>query len=116
MAVAGSTFEDVLYGAHLNKQWKPVVLCEGETDTWAADRFLNGEMTVLGLPTGAKRPTDGQLEIVGDRTVYLAFDSDSAGNAAAEEWAKKLRFSQRIEFPSGEDLCSAGPAFLEGIL
>jgi hypothetical protein len=46
-------FDDVLYGLWKDDGQKPVVLVEGESDTWATHAAVGSQFTVLGLPLGA---------------------------------------------------------------
>lgn len=109
MAVSGSDFLGTLYGEALDDGERPVLLCEGETDTWAAHCFTGATYNVLGLPTGARGPTEAQLAIIGQRQVYLAFDNDDAGNNAALLWKEHLPNARRLKLPIGSDICTLGP-------
>lgn len=89
MAAAGSSFDAVLYG-----EWRdddparPVILCEGETDTWAAAYLLEG-YSALGTPTGVGAHAK-QATLLAGRKVYLAFDGDVAGRKGLRRWAAAL--------------------------
>lgn len=109
LAVAGSDFLTTLYGEHLDDGERPVLLCEGESDTWAAHCGFGSAYNVLGLPTGARGPTEAQLTIVGQRQVYLAFDNDDAGNNAALLWKEALPLARRLKLPVNADICALGP-------
>lgn len=112
MSVAGSDFSRTLYGEWMDDGVRDVLLCEGESDTWAAHAHLKNSFNVLGLPSGARGPTATQLEIVGDRTVWIAFDNDDAGNTAALQWKEALPKARRLKLPVGSDICSLGPESL----
>lgn len=109
-SVAGSDFSGTLYGEHLDTGEKDVLLCEGETDVWAAHCAVGSQYDVLGLPTGAKGPTPEQLALIGARQVFIAFDNDDAGNNAALLWKEALPLSRRLKLPIKSDICSLGPA------
>ena len=91
MAAAGSDFSDILYG-----QWRdtnktlPVLLCEGESDVWAAAHALAGTHSVMGLPTGAGA-FPSQAPRLADRDVVLAFDGDETGRRALVAWVTALQ-------------------------
>jgi DNA primase len=84
-------FSGVLYG-----EWwdchtdRTVVLCEGETDTWAANQaLLWSDYTPLGVPTGVGSHPLQAVTLAG-RDVRIAFDGDEAGRAGALRWAEAL--------------------------
>lgn len=108
MSAPGSCLTGVYYG-----EWrdtdpsKTVVLCEGETDTWAAQYHLGDTHIALGLPTGAgSHPS--HLDRLAGRTVVVAFDGDVAGRKAAVNWSGSL--SKRncrvyvVPLPDGMDV------------
>lgn len=109
LSVAGSDFFGTLYGEHLDTGDKDVLLCEGETDTWAAHCAYKEHYAVLGLPTGAKGPTEAQITLINGRPVLLAFDNDDAGNNAAVLWKEALPTARRLRLPVQADLCALGP-------
>lgn len=86
----GSSFGNVLYA-----EWRdtdpalPVVLCEGESDVWAATWAMAGTCVVLGLPTGAGAHPKQAVQLAG-RTVVLALDGDKAGRIALLKWYHAL--------------------------
>lgn len=90
LAAAGSDFSGVLYGENRDDDTtRPVLLCEGETDTWAAAHALGASWTVLGLPTGVGANPKQASSLAG-RKVYLAFDGDVAGRKGVRRWAAAL--------------------------
>lgn len=93
---------------------RPVILAEGETDTWAAWLALGDEYEVLGVPGAGKTPSlvdDGTLT---GREVYLMFDPDGPGIQGMNAWAEHLLLhgsSPRIVIaPEGLDLSKMSPA------
>jgi len=89
MAAAGADFSEVLYGEWLDNGTSAVLLCEGESDVWAARTALPG-WSVLGLPTGAgSHPR--QAHSLSGRNVVLAFDGDATGRAALRNWFDALQ-------------------------
>ena len=117
----GSRLTEVLYG-----EWRdtdpsrPIILCEGESDTWVAAWHMEDRgYTVLGLPAGASAHPRCAASLTG-RSVVLAFDGDDAGRAGALRWARELvsvgcRVSI-VPLPDGFDLCSLSDPvpYLEG--
>lgn len=80
-ALAGSTFNDLLYGEWMDDSTKDVVLAEGESDVWAGT-FADPQYIWLGLPTGAgKREglSHAQVKRLAGRRVILASDGDKTG-------------------------------------
>lgn len=112
LAAAGSDFSGTLYGEQRddNDTTRPVLLCEGETDTWAAAHALGASWSVLGLPTGVGANPKQAVSLAG-RKVYLAFDGDEAGRKGVRRWAAALIANEATVFvvpvPDGVDLASA---------
>lgn len=113
IAMAGSKLAGSLYGA-----WRPtpdltgpVLLCEGESDTWAASWALRGTNWVcLGLPAGAGSPPRwDQTRWFRDRRVFTAFDPGTAGEAATERWSAALGASFGGAIPLLADLGETPP-------
>lgn len=108
-ATSGSSFNDVLYGLWLDDGIKPVILCEGETDVWAADHAMSETHVALGIPTGV-RSAPKQAELLTGRTVLIAFDGDAAGRAGTKTWEKALKDAgAKVSFailPDGQDLAT----------
>jgi hypothetical protein len=84
-----------LYGAwryETRRAQKPVLLCEGETDTWAAAYQVEDVFDVYGLPTGTGTViSDELLAPLRGRRVTIAFDADDAGQKATAKWEFALR-------------------------
>lgn len=93
MAASGSDFSETLYGEWLDTDpSKKVLLCEGESDVWAAMGTLAGKYAVLGLSTGAgSYPT--QASTLTGRDVVLAFDGDQTGRRALVQWVTALQLA-----------------------
>lgn len=111
LSAAGSDFSDVLYA-----EWRdtdttlPVVLCEGESDVWAAQTAMGEEWIALGIPTGVGAHPKQAGNLAG-RKVVIAFDGDEAGRAGAVRWFAALdAFDCDVRIaavPDGTDLASA---------
>lgn len=110
ISAPGSALVGTYYG-----EWRdtdpslPVVLCEGETDTWAAAFHLGAEYVALGLPSGAgSHPSN--IERLRGREVIIAFDGDEAGRKGALTWSTTLRDAGCSVFivplPDGVDVAS----------
>lgn len=83
-----------LYGWHaLNPQVRSVMLVEGEPDVLAASTY---GFEVLGIPNGGGGGRQHEWiesewdELMRFDTIYLAIESDTAGNAAVHELAERL--------------------------
>lgn len=90
MAAPGTEFTDILYGEWLDDGTKPVLLCEGESDVWAAWNAVGDRYAVLGLPTGVGRPPVQANRLAG-REVVLAFDGDEAARQSLVRWYEALK-------------------------
>lgn len=115
IAFSGSRL-DSLYGAWRDRGQPYVIVCEGESDTWAtAWLFREDDVLVVGLPSGVSaRVKETWVDQLRDRVVTLMFDADDAGRRGCAHWvgkvagpAKELRIAS---LPEGEDAVSAGPA------
>lgn len=116
LAAPGSKFDGLLYGEWRDDPSKPVILCEGETDTWAAAYYLSQQYSVLGLPTGAGTSPDGLVDRFAGRLVVVAFDGDNSGRSAARRWAEALKNKAQVwvvPLPQGSDLWGLGSALPE---
>lgn len=89
-SVKGSTFPR-LYGAPLHPDGVSVVVCEGESDTWTMDRYVEAPFTpvvsplVVGLPSGAGTFKPEWADWLADAgQVVLALDDDEAGRSATQ--------------------------------
>lgn len=105
---------DSLYGIWRAHGYKDVVLCEGESDTWAAAWALRDQsVDVLGLPSGVSaRPRAEWVDYLRDKRVTLLFDADDAGRRGAASWIGKLIGASEVvrvaSLASGEDAVSVG--------
>lgn len=108
MSASGADYSDVFYAEWMDDGRAPVLLCEGESDVWAAHSALP-TWTVLGLPNGAGSYPKQAHKLAG-RHVVLAFDGDDAGRKALYVWydaLKDIAKSVRIVvMPDGEDLAT----------
>lgn len=118
MAASGAPLNGNLYGDwRADDGEKPIILCEGESDTWYAHYHVGEQYLVLGLPVGVQSSTDPATRMAG-RTVFLAFDGDgdavdgTKGRGATKRWAEALELAgadvKVIPIPDGLDLSSAG--------
>jgi len=91
----------------------PVLLTEGETDTWAAWTHLGDEYEVLGVPGVGNPPSTLGGEYLAGRTVYIAFDPDDAGRGARDQWTEYLigigAEVRIIVVPTGKDIAKLYP-------
>lgn len=112
MAVTGSSWSGHLYGDWFpDDDDRPILLCEGESDTWYAHFYVGEVYRVLGLPTGTNSST-APAERMAGRTVFIAFDGDQPGRSASQKWAEELeRHGANVRIvpvPEGKDLSTAG--------
>lgn len=111
IAYTGSQL-DSLYGAWRDVGRNDVVLCEGESDTWAVAYLLRDRaIDVVGVPSGVTaKPRPEWVEQVRGRNVTILFDADDAGRRGLISWIKALGSgSVRVAMlPEGEDAVSAG--------
>ena len=89
------TYLTTLYGNWRAQDNDTVIVCEGETDTWAtAWEFREDPIDVVGLPTGAKYPRHDWLLQFEGRMVVLLFDGrDSESNEVSPRTAQSWRVS-----------------------
>lgn len=113
VAYSGSQLS-ALYGAWRDRNYNEIVVCEGESDTWAmAWALRDARADVVGLPSGSSmKPRPEWVEMFRRRNVTLVFDSDPAGEFGLARWIKALKGvanELRIaKLPEGEDVVSAG--------
>jgi len=69
---------------------RPILLVEGESDTWAAYGVFHREMVVAGLP-GTGQVSSNYDRFFFGRDVVLGFDGDAAGRRFSRFWAAKLK-------------------------
>lgn len=107
-AAAGSSFDNLYYnGWRTDMLDAPILLCEGESDTWNAQYEVGDTYRVLGVATGVmtriQRP-----EIFRDKDVFIAFDADKAGREGIERWSKMLTEAganaRIVPLPPGKDV------------
>ncbi len=122
LSAPGSDFSEVLYAEWRDQDpSRTVVLCEGETDVWAATHALWNEegYVVLGLPTGAGAYPK-QASRLANRNVILVFDGDEAGHNATQRWSKALgevgSIVQVVAIPDGYDVAGLGPSYFVSLL
>lgn len=113
-------FAQTLYGEwHDRAQDRRVLLCEGESDVWAATAALDSSWSVLGIPTGVGAHPTQAITLAG-REVVIAFDGDDAGWAGACRWAVALDEygcdTSIAPVLGGLDLSGMDPAELRSIL
>lgn len=88
---------------------KPVILCEGESDAWAASGYAEDEYTVVSVPGVGSQPTKIGAELRGAEEVIIFFDGDKAGREGASKWETYLRDSdchvRVVPTPEGKDIC-----------
>jgi hypothetical protein len=88
MAASGADLSDVLYAEWMDDGRSTVLLCEGESDTWAA-HFALPEYSVMGIPSGvSSHPTPAHR--LSGRDVVIAFDGDDAGRRGVRKWYQAL--------------------------
>lgn len=112
-AARGADFSSVLYGDWHPSGGEPLLLTEGESDAWAADRALDGFMQVRGLPTGAgSHPVQAEWLASQSPRVVVALDGDQAGRSASAVWAETLTglgvVVTQLLLPDGYDLAKIG--------
>lgn len=75
-----------LYGWHSPSTKKHVLIVEGEADAWAAFQMMEGRMSVLSVPLGAKDAHDrvrADLHLLEQyERIYVMLDNDKEGQAA----------------------------------
>lgn len=114
ISASGSRFP-CLYGMWRDNGSLPVVLTEGESDTWAVSWFVP-EVIALGLPTGAGTPLRSEwLQYLSGRDVTVCFDGDDPGRSAAARWAAALPV-RVVELSEGDDCVALGSNIRTAIL
>lgn len=83
-------FDEVLYGEWRDHDGAVVVLCEGESDVWAATAALPDTFVCMGLPTGAGSHPKQASRLAG-RRVVVALDGDKAGRDSTLKWYLALK-------------------------
>lgn len=88
---------------------RPVLVVEGESDTWAAYSVLHQEVLVVGVAGAGQKPEKYAATFEG-RSVALGFDGDKAGREATDRWLAALSGVARsvsvVPMPEGEDWAS----------
>lgn len=119
MSAAGSALGGVLYGEWMDQLSRTVVLTEGETDAWAADRAAGDLYSVLGIPTGVGAHPK-QAAMLAGRSVLIAFDGDVAGRDGALRWHQALTQVgagvRIVPVPDDTDLAGLDPHELRSLL
>lgn len=107
ISAPGSSVKRVLYGEWRDDPGLPVLLCEGESDVWAAWAAVGDRLSVMGVPGAGQHP---QADWLQNRRVLLAFDGDNAGRNATRQWSKYLLGQgctvEFVNVPDGHDLRS----------
>jgi hypothetical protein len=87
-----------LYGIWRIKGHNRIIICEGESDTWAtAWAFRDESVDVVGLPSGASANVKEEWkEHFAEKQVIIMFDGDRAGRSAAEKWHEGLRYGKSL--------------------
>jgi 5S rRNA maturation endonuclease (ribonuclease M5) len=101
---AGSLFMTRLYdpyGWGEGLRSNEAVICEGESDVWALDQYLEFhfmEIDVYGLPSGAGSWKDHWLEdLARYETVWVCMDNDEAGQRARDKLMLKIGYERAKE-------------------
>lgn len=114
VSAGGSRFPH-LYGIWRDDGTRPVVITEGESDTWSVTWYVP-EVIVLGLPTGAATALRSEwLVLLGNRDVTICLDGDEPGRQATERWVAALP-ARVIELPEGVDAVGMGHKIRDAIL
>jgi len=84
-----------LFGQHLWKPGKRIIITEGEIDAMTVSQIQGNKWPVVSVPNGAggaKRDIGAELEwLEGFEEVVLMFDNDEPGRSAAHECAELFR-------------------------
>lgn len=92
----------------------PVIITEGETDTWAAWGALGDKYEVRGIMGANTPPSKAGADDLAGREVFVCFDPDEAGIKAREIWATYLRDLgcevRIIVLPDGRDVSDLQPS------
>lgn len=113
IAYGGSQL-NAMYGEWRDLGRTDVVVCEGESDTWAVAWMLrDAPVDVLGVPSGVtSKPRPQWIDPLKGRTVTILFDADPAGRRGVSAWVNALSgVADEIRvamLPEGEDAVSAG--------
>lgn len=114
---AGTGSRHCLYGTRralrmFNDTSYPIILCEGESDTWVMEYLYGVDYVVVGFP-GANVNIETVLgEFPGDtfsgRNIIMCFDGDAAGTSGRVEVAnwlhRKGAHVSIIPMPNGRDI------------
>ena len=71
----------------IDDETKPVLMVEGETDTWVADHRATLSYSVYGVSGVSTRPEKVANTLKG-RDMVIFFDGDEAGRAGAVRWSE----------------------------
>jgi len=105
--IAGDISEAGLYGQHLWKTGRTLVITEGELDALSVSQVMENKWPVVSVPNGAQGAAGAikkQLEYVeGFEKVVFMFDMDEPGQKAARECAAMLTPGKAFlaTFPEG---------------
>jgi len=102
------------YGEWRSRGFDTIILCEGESDTWAVSWAVDGSLEgidVLGVPGAGTPPFNPHF--FHDANVILAFDGDDAGRQATDKWRKFLEpivyAGRSLDLSDGRDMASYTP-------
>jgi len=92
--IVGNQRESTLFGSHLWRSGKKLVITEGEIDCLSVSQIQNNRWPVVSLPNGApsavKAIKDNWDYVLGFEEVILMFDMDQSGQNAALAVAETL--------------------------
>lgn len=106
---AGENKGQLYNGDELERRPKvPAVLCGGEFDALVLGQAVPGVVCVT-MGSETQRPTWEALYLLRERPVYIAFDSDAAGDNGGRAWLAALR-DARVLKPPAHDITDAARA------
>lgn len=111
---AWPTGHKLLYGAHLLKSEKPILIVEGEKAADFGQLHLSERFIVVTWPGGSSQTTNGDWDLLTGREIYIWPDNDAPGLKAANTLAAELRSSkikifQVSHFGAGWDVADLEP-------
>ena len=100
-----------LFGAHLHKTGKPVILVEGPGDALKVYQAMGGDTCAVAcMGAGVTKEHAATIKNSRPSTVYIFADGDAAGRIMARKAVKVLKplVLRLVQTPSGEDPGSLG--------